>query len=173
MSLAVQQWLARRVWHTLVWGLIGMSGWDAVGLLAGSDRWFAGTSYEVLRLLMRQIGGMRTLGVPLGLISLSLVFMTVWSYGRHSAGRRPTLAFPLCLSALAGWYAAWSMAIVAANVSAYIQRQEFLGWSSISKLAFVTLVAVVVASLPPPPPAPYGRRTAPAVDGGNGCDLPG
>lgn len=173
MSVQRQQWVARHTWHILVWLLIYTATWDAIGLLAGGDRWFTGPSYDVLRLLARQIGGMRALGVPLGIICMSLMIATIWLYGKHSAGRRPTRAFPVCLSLLAGWYAAWSVTIIWANVNEWLANRDLLGWSSVSKLGFVTLVAIVVASLPPPPPAPYRKRAAPALNGGNGRDLSG
>lgn len=173
-------WRARRFYHLLVWSLIWVSGWDALGLLGAGDAFYTGPSYDVLRSLVSQVGGMRAYGVPLGLVCAVLAIMTTWSYGRHSAGRATGTApgrhsglssgrlFPVCLSALATWYSVWTVGVATANVSEFIQHGTFLSWGSVSKLVFVTVVAIGLACLPPPPPAPYGMRSDPAGDGGNG-----
>lgn len=171
-------WRARHFWHFLVWMLIWTSAWDAFGLLSGGNSWFVGPSYSVLRLLSAQIGGMRALGVPLGVVCLVLILLTTWSYGRHSycrhpAGRPASKLFPLCLSLIAGWYAVWTVGILWANVNELIHHHTLIGWTSLSKLGFVCTVAIRMASLPPPPPGPYGRHRNPAPDGGTGRDVPG
>lgn len=165
-------WRARQFWHFLVWLLIWTSGWDALGLLTGGDVFFAGPSYDVLRALASKFGGMRAYGVPLGVVCLVLTMATVWSYGRLSGGRDPSRVFPVCLSLLATWYAVWTVGIAVANVNELITNHSLLSWSSISKLVFVTAIAIRMACLPPPLPRRFDSYH-PAVDGGNGSDFPG
>lgn len=165
-------WRAKH-FHFLVWGMVWVSGWDALGLLTGGDMFFVGPSYDVLRAIAERVGGMRAYGVPLGMVCLALTMVTIWSYGRHSGGRKPSRLFPLCLSALATWYAVWTVGIVTANVNELIQHHALLSWGSISKLGFITAISIRLACLPPPPPAPYGLRLDPALDGGNGSDSSG
>lgn len=139
-------------------------------MLTGGDMFYAGPSYTVLRALAERFGGMRAYGVPLGVVCLVLTMATLWSYGRHSDGRDPARVFPVCLSLLATWYAVWTVGICAANVNELLVHHSFLSWGSISKLVFVTAVAIRMACLPPPLPGSHGR-TDPASDGGNSGDL--
>lgn len=166
-------WRARHFHHFLVWLLIWTAAWDSFGLLAGGDSWFQGPSYEVLRVISSRVGGMRAYGVPLGAVCLALMLATTWSYGRSSAGRRPARIFALCLSLLAGWYAVWCVGLVTANVNELIQNHDLLSWTAVSKIGFVTAVAIRLAMLPPPPPAPHGNRTAPGDNGGTDSELSG
>lgn len=128
-----------RAWRLLVAALLALVGaWDTLGLLVGGDAAYRSQSYDVLRVAP---WGMRTYGVALA----ALLITTVYAYGRHSTGARGHQLLRICLSLMAGWYVAWSVAIA----GAWIVHGQILAWGSVGKLLFTTTACLALARLTP------------------------
>lgn len=113
------------------------AGWDALGLILAGDDAYASPSYDVLRAAP---WGMRTYGPILG----ALLLISVYAYGRFTAGRGYTL-LRICLSLLAAWYTGWTVGIV----GAWHIHHEVLSWGGVGKLALVSALCVILARTTP------------------------
>jgi hypothetical protein len=135
--------LQRRTVGHVAWRLATLAvitlaiGWDALGLLAGGDRAYASSSYDVLRAAP---GGMRAYGPVLAV----LLVVTVYAYGRHTAGRGYTL-LRLCLSVTAGWYVLWTVGIV----GAWWIHGSILAWGAVGKLGLTSVLCLILARTTP------------------------
>lgn len=130
--------VANAAWRLITLAVIVLAaGWDALGLLLGGDDVYSAPSYDVLRAAP---WGMRTYGPILAL----LFILTVYAYGRYTAGRGYTL-LRLCLSLLAGWYVLWTVGIV----GAWSIHSQILAWGAVGKLALTAAVCLILARTTP------------------------
>jgi hypothetical protein len=136
------------VWRPLVWGIMAMTGWEALGLLAGGDAAFISPSYDVLRVLSPW--GMRGYGPILA----ALCIATIWGFDRYTrglGGRRLQLALSLC----AGWYALWTVGTTAA----WAVHWQILAWPGPARLALTSALCIVCArAIPRAEVRPAKRR---------------
>jgi hypothetical protein len=131
--------VAQTAWRLMVMAVLTLAAaWDALGLLLGGDAAYASPSYDVLK--HATPWGMRAYGPILGV----LLTVTVFAYGRHSAGRGYTL-LRVCMSLMAGWYVLWTVGIV----GAWVIHREVLSWGGVGKLALVAALCVILARTTP------------------------
>jgi hypothetical protein len=122
------------LWRPFVWAIMGMTGWEALGLLAGGDAVFTAPGYDVLRALSPF--GMRGYGPLLA----ALCIATIWGFDRYTrglGGRWLQVSLGLC----AGWYALWAVGTTAA----WFVHWQILAWPGPARLALTSAVCMACA----------------------------